>query len=192
MRPHRAPVLLVLAALSACSLFGSHTQDTDLTAAVLFSPNGEPLSGGPLGHPPCAEAMGRWFDRVDASHDGAISLEEYLGDARRQFTAMDLDHDGVVTPAELSQYRQPYASSPPPQPEARDSDTSTRRGREDRIPHNSSDLADPVMAADVNLRNQVTLSDFLAYARRQFVALDIGKHGRLVRADALSFCAAPG
>src|ERR1700722_6318414 len=104
MRLLRAPVLLILAALSACSLFGSHTQDTDRTSAVLFSPNGEPLSGGPLGHPPCAEAIGRWFDRVDTNHDGAISLEEYLADACRQFAAMDLDHEGVVTPAELSQY----------------------------------------------------------------------------------------
>jgi len=81
---------------------------------LLFSPNGEPITGGPLGQRPCAEAMGDWFDRLDSQHRDAISREAFLADARAQFAKMDLDHDGWITPAELSIYREPY--TPPDEP----------------------------------------------------------------------------
>jgi len=75
---------------------------------IVFSPNGEPLSGGPLGKVACRDAIGRWFDRTDANGDGTLTFEEFEADARRQFAAMDEDSDGYVTPPELADMRAPY------------------------------------------------------------------------------------
>ena len=77
----------------------------------------EPLSTAPTAkryraarsvRPHATDAIRRWFARVDADHDGAISLGEFMADARRQFGVMDLEHTGVLTPAVLAQYRAPY------------------------------------------------------------------------------------
>jgi hypothetical protein len=171
----------------------------------IYSPNGEPLSGGPLGPSTCEDAMARWFDRVDANHDGAISWDEFVADARRQFAVMDLDKDGVIVPAELAQYRAPYLPGPARearQGEARSAtdDTEKRqreRGRGDRGEGSDGgsvaiDQPDPVMLADVNLRNHVSLADFIAYAARNFANLDTGPKGHLDKADLVRLCAARG
>ena len=114
-----APVLVAaLLLLAGCSRFGGRDRPED--TGPIYSPNGEPLNGGALGHPSCAAAMAQWFDRVDANHDGAIDRAEFLADAARQFAAMDLDHDGVITPSELAQYRLPFAAAPPPDRETSD------------------------------------------------------------------------
>lgn len=182
--PHAVAVFLAALALGGCGLLGHrHTAGDDATA-VLFSPNGEALSGGPLGHPSCQDAFLAWFERTDTNHDGVIDRREYLADARRQFAEMDLDHDGVITPAELSRYRYPYAAGA----EARQRAEAADGGRGDRAAASSGDLPDPVMAADVDLRNRVTLGDFLTYEEGEFATLDKSGTGRLSKADILSLC----
>ncbi|MBV8652135.1 MAG: hypothetical protein JO255_11755 [Alphaproteobacteria bacterium] len=151
----------------------------------LYSPNGEPLSGGPLGKPSCKDALGGWYDRVAASHGGTIDLETYLADTRRQFAAMDLDHDGLLNPAVLAQYRAPYALRP--EPGARPGDPRSRRPEDAGL---AGDRADPVMIADVTLRNQVSLDDFLAYQRRKFAELNTHHDGVLRREEVLAICEA--
>lgn len=173
-------LLLLAAGLGACG------HDFERNRYILiYSPNGEPLSGGPLGRPSCKQAMSGWFDRVDANHVGHIDLDQYLADARRQFAAMDLDKDGLITPAELTAYRAPYAVL---SPEERD-----RSGGGSRSRPNSADIrndrVDPVMIADVNLRNQVSLADFLAYANRRFNQLNVKHDGVLRREETLAACA---
>ncbi|HXQ51109.1 MAG TPA: hypothetical protein VN802_08460 [Stellaceae bacterium] len=177
----------LLLALAACGLFGS--AEKPHSEGPFYSPNGEPLSGGPLGNPSCADAMGRWFGRVDADHDGTVDLQEFLADARRQFAAMDLDRSGVLTPAELAQYRLPYIADRPRKAES-DEDPSERERRRqvERDAPLSLDRADPVMLADTKLRNRVTLDDFLANAQRNFAALDHDKTGRLSRDETLAAC----
>jgi EF hand len=185
-----APLLLVaVLALGGC--FGHH--DRELPAGPIYSPNGEPLSGGPLGHPACDAAMARWFDRVDANHDDTIDVAEFLADARRQFAAMDLAKDGVLVPAELAQYRAPYADArllrqeeEPPEPQARGRRTGPDRSSTS-IPI-SLDRADPVMMADVTLHNRVTLAEFVTYSRRNFASLDANHDGRLSRDEVLATC----
>jgi len=170
-----ACALLAVALLASCG----HGDDDDAPKGVprLYSPNGEPLNGGPLGFPSCETAMSRWFDRTDRDHDGTIDLAEFLADARRQFALMDLDKDGVLTPAELAAYRLPYEGEPAAQ----------RSGDKKRRAYN--DQPDPVMLADVGLHNKVTLADFLAYARRQFADLDRDRDGHIEKAEALRVCA---
>jgi hypothetical protein len=188
-RMRAAVAALALLALAACGLFGGREKEREAKPGPLYSPNGEPLSGGPLGDLKCEDAMRRWFARVDADHDGSIDAAEFLADARRQFAAMDLDKSGVLTPSVLARYRAPYLAEQPREepPDESDSDREKRRQR-DREPPIGKDRADPVMIADVNLRNRVTLDDFLASARRNFAALDVNKNGRLSSDEMLATC----
>ena len=52
----------------------------------------------------------------------------------------------------------------------------------------SNDQPDPVMAADINFRHQVSLPDFMEYLSRRFEALDVGRHGQPAKPDILRLC----
>jgi Ca2+-binding EF-hand superfamily protein len=193
-----AVIQLLLVLMVTLTLGGCGAQDTvgptqeALRKLRIFSPNGEPLNGGKLGHPDCADAMGTWFDRVDTNHDGFIEMDEFLADAQRQFNAMDLNHDGVITPPELAQYRLPYGPAPAfapigeamPQKPADDSDSRSKSGRGDI----GNDTADPVMLADLRQRNEISLNDFTTYARRHFAELDRGHTGQLTKSEVDTEC----
>lgn len=45
-----------------------------------------------------------WFVRADKDGDGGISLTEFVIDAARFFTALDLNHDGALSPDEVHRY----------------------------------------------------------------------------------------
>jgi hypothetical protein len=182
MLPHLARAArfaLLLVPLAACGslpYFGggrsAHNHDGGSAAArLIFSPNGEPLSGGPLGHPACGEAMDRWFDRVDANHDGWIDRDEFLADARAQFARMDLDHDGNITSDELATFRAPFTAQP--------------RAGGGRPPGTD---ADPVMSADANLDFKVSLAEFLRQADEIYSSLASAHGGGIGREDARRGC----
>ena len=139
-----------------------------------------------MGEPSCTDALGRWFGRVDADHDGTIDEGEFLADANRQFAVMDLDKSGALTPYELAQYRAPYVNPNAGRPDYRDQGGSGSNAG--RGPPPQEDVEDPVMVADTGLRNRVTREDFLAYARRNFASLDRDHDGTLDRAEVLAAC----
>ncbi|MGO8868293.1 MAG: hypothetical protein ACLQME_17515 [Alphaproteobacteria bacterium] len=191
--------LALLALLSAAGCSRSHSDNPPHRA--IFSPNGEPLSGGPLGFPKCETAMGGWFDRLDTAHKGAIDRATFLADARRQFKAMDLNGDGVLTPEVLLRYREPYSAGVAPQQVARDSESDSDKtghpghmkkpgsGRTDTGGVDiSRDVPDPVMSADTSLRLQVTEPEFLRHAGKVFDSLNASQDGQLSRAQALEWC----
>jgi hypothetical protein len=174
-------ILLLAGSIAGCSYLGIGGADEDSGAyRMIYSPNGEPLRGGPWGRPNCAQAMGAWFDRVDTDKDGRVTLNEFLADARRQFDAMDLDHDGTITPAELDKYRAPYMAVP----------LAGGGGRAaSRQPARNYDAGpDPVMAADTKLRFVVTRRDFIDYADRRLSQLDRNRDKALERDEALKIC----
>jgi hypothetical protein len=189
----RCMVLLLTAVLAGCS---DHRPAASAAGGMtlLYSPNGEPLAGGPLGHPGCREAMAHWFDRVDAKGNGIIDRDEFLADAARQFAVMDLDHDGVVTPAELAAYRAPFYGAAPPAADAAPASGEHRHRRGSEGGQSGSggegqqDQADPVMLADTTLRFRVSSAEFLAYARRHFAQLDTAQHGSLAKLEILQIC----
>jgi len=190
-------LLLCTALLSVAACSHGPDKSKPPKAELLFSPNGEPLTGGPLGQAPCAEVLARWFDRMDANHNGAISRDDFMADARTQFSRMDLDHDGKITPAELSEFRAPYA--PPPEPYRGGPNGGSNRGGpggggqqrggdSPGLTRSSVTQEDPVMSADVHLLFRVSLEDFMAQADQVFTRLDKGRKGSLNRADLVASC----
>lgn len=172
--------------------------------SIQFSPNAEPLSGGPLGHPKCEEALAGWFERTDANHDGVIDRDEFMSDARRQFERMDIHHAGYVTALDLSEFRAPYEApigdeGTPPGNGLGPSGSGGRRGpggdieagggRGNQQRNSSVDTrADPVMSADKTLSFKVTLADFLAQANDIFATLDRNHDGRVVKDAVIAGC----
>lgn len=153
---------------------------------TVYSPNGEVLNGGPLGRPTCEDALTGWFNRIDANHDGRIDREEFIADARRQFAIMDINHDGLITPAELDRYRATYKTV---QDEQSTGNTDRRRDPA-RNSITDGSQPDPVMAADVRLRNQIDLQEFLAHADKVFARIDHNHDGFINRDKTVSECKA--
>ena len=172
----RLAAALVLVAVLPAACGGGQAGPIRSPYEVRFSPNGEPMNGGPRGYPPCDEALGRWFANADLNHDGRLRRDEYLADARRQFAIMDLDRNGEVTPAELGQYRAPYATPP--------ANVDTRM----MGPTIRATFPDPVMSADTGLRFRVGLDAFLASGARRFADLSGGPDGTLTRAVVGRLC----
>ena len=205
--------LVLILTCTACSSHRDDRRSAHIQAPnILFSPNGEPLSGGPLGPPKCEAALAGWFNRVDVNHDGVIDRQEYLADAKAQFAKMDLDHDGYVTAAKLSVFRAPYeeagpipavaeADNPPPDRPA-EADGQHHHGRGPSAPPTGAPpplppmrgppppMEDPVMSADRTLSFKVSLEDFLAHAEGVFAQLDSARSGRLPLMKVQSRCPA--
>ena len=178
-------------------------------ATMILSPNGEPLTGGPLGQAPCDAVLGAWMERTDTNHDGLLGADELLADARAQFDRMDQDVDGFVTAAELQAHRLPYrpprpsraeqarrdaeAGAPPPGRRQRGGGSGQRPSGSE--PRNSiggqAEPPDPVMAADMNLDFRVSRDELLAHTKRVFARLDTDRDGRLDRAEATASCRPP-
>jgi hypothetical protein len=187
----------ILLALAGCS------QDDDEEPAapgkppayMLYSPNGEPLNGGPLGKPTCKEALGRWFERMSAGGSGRISAGAFMEDARHQFAKMDIDHNGYIASEELDRFREPYRQHPPAQTEEPEdkSQKGHEKHKEGRGSHSdpSLSMSDPVMSADTNLDFKVTPEEFTRQAQDTFAKLDTNHDGTLDRSEVLTLCQPP-
>jgi Ca2+-binding EF-hand superfamily protein len=101
--------------------------------------------------------MGSWFSRADTDHDGKVSPAELSADADRVFTIYDITGDGVIVSAELTYYRM----------------TS---------PFTSASI-DPVRVADSDANSQVTPDEFRAQALRRHAAMDTNGDGAIAIAE---------
>lgn len=161
---------------------------------VLYSPNGEPLNGGILGHPSCETAMTTWFNRVDTNHDGFADKSEFMADAHVQFSLMDIDRNGYLVSEELERYRMPYRTDRTQKPIHHSLQGPQQRihGKSDEVSASDlisqTNLIDPVMSADTNLDFKVTLAEFLAQSAKNFGDLDNQHSGRISRTDVLKLC----
>jgi hypothetical protein len=172
-----AAMAAVIVALASCAGPGGRGRaDRDgpsggrmaqMAAPILYSPNGEPLSGGPLGQPSCKLAMEYWLDRADSNHDGRLDRNEFLADARAQFARQDLDHLGYLTTDVLERYRESY------------------RGSGRSAAHSGQD---PVMAADADFDLKVTEDEFMKQAEQTFARLDADRDGAITKAELEAPC----
>jgi hypothetical protein len=194
-------VLALAVGLSGCGSSGQG--QLRRPQGIVYSPNGEPLTGGPLGHRPCAQVMDGWFDRLDIGHQGRVTHDQFLADAEAQFVRMDLDHDGYITPEELARFRAPYTDNRqamvPPSDERPDGGgdaAESRRGRRQEGPsqpsrgtgHASLTQADPVMSADTDLDFRVSHQEFLAQAEAIFKRLDSDHQGTITKPATEASC----
>ncbi|HEY5409189.1 MAG TPA: hypothetical protein VIJ94_00555 [Caulobacteraceae bacterium] len=174
---------------------------------VFISPMGEPFRGGDTNPYP----VGKWFDRVDADHDGALSWDEFKADAVVFFKRLDTNGDGVLGGAEVSAYEQNVApeilprvsrlsakdipqlpSDDPERNRAREAENEAASGQETRprapllagaAVFGVTPEPEPVASSDTDFDGKVTLAEWLQSARRRFDMLDINHDGRIARAE---------
>ena len=199
-------VLAGVSVLSACADLHKKKHNASLgPAQIIYSPTGDPLNGGPLGRPTCTESIKRWFARVDANHDGVITLDEFLNDARTQFQRMDIDKNGYLVSEEVERFRMAYRDFPggekstvPAEEKEGEHASGGHHGRSHggegggNSPgeSDSSSVIDPVMSADTDLDYKVTREEFIAYSQKTFRGVDADHNGALNLAEATVTCGA--
>ncbi|WP_420141897.1 hypothetical protein [Sphingomonas sp.] len=158
------------------------------TRALFVSPMGEPFRGA-SGQPYPSTL---WFAAADRNSDGAVDRVEFLADAARFFARLDTDHDGRLTPDEVTAYERDvapeislYAARRAPVPVRRPKLKSGESGY--WYPTGAGQFAwlnipQPVSGADADIDRVVTRGEFLAAAGRRFDTLDSKAQGRLVLA----------
>jgi Ca2+-binding EF-hand superfamily protein len=202
MKPVAQFCILTAAALVSSCGESSHKEKHDSAPTyMLYSLNGEPLNGGPLGRPTCQQAFTDWVNRLSSGSAG-ITKTVFLSDARVQFTRMDIDHNGYIVSEELDRFREPYRqqqdSAKSHSEENAGSDANahgkhSHKGKsKESSGENTSDrslsLADPVMSADTNLDFKVTLEEFLKQAEENFAKLDANHDGVIDKTEATISC----
>jgi hypothetical protein len=160
------------------------------TRPVFLSPMGEPFRAE-TGQPyPSAV----WFARADKNQDGSVTRDEMVADALRFFDALDLNHDGKLTPDEVGRYESVVAPETSIYSVTPDDYFDRRRGQRDSDAMADSrdyggamgagryawlNIPEPVVAADQDVDRIVTRDEFATAAAGAFERLDVLDHGRL-------------
>ncbi len=195
MHYFRNIIFLFLSSLLLTNCSGESDKKNPAPRIIIYSPNAEPLNGGPLGAPTCEAALSKWFGRMDANQDGFIDKMEFMNDAAVQFRRMDIDKNGYLVSEELDRYRAPYRQAERTHKQEQNNQLHKRenRGRGEGGSNRDKSLesltpVDPVMSADANLDFKVTPEEFRAQAEKIFAVLDGNHDGRLSRAEILAIC----
>lgn len=186
--------MLLLASLLAVTVLGRAAQADPRALkplkqpSVFISPMGEPFRSNP-GDP---YPLVAWFRQADANKDGKLDQAEFRADAERFFHKLDVNGDGVVDDPEISHYERVIA------PEinggvldatagldAKDAQGNSVKVKEDTGEYQGAAAMsllndpEPVRSADRTISGRIKLSDFLARADHNFVALDSDGRGYL-------------
>ena len=163
---------------------------------LFISPSGEPYRYNSQ----AADPIGAWFAKADADRDGRMTAAEFFADGERFFATLDTDGDGRIDAFENQRYERevipelgqdpfgPIAGPPeaeippgerdiirlPPRLEA------PRRGRSGAGAGAAASVTgdpQPIRAADGDVSQAVTRSEFRALAERHFTRLDADRDG---------------
>jgi hypothetical protein len=184
----RTVVLLVMAAVLSGAASGLALAQAE--GPLFVSPMGEPFRRENGVAP-----VQVWFMTADADHDGKVSHEEFVAQARTFFAStLDANQDGSVTSIEstgLYRERAPEVLStrtaPLPTRRAPESGLAGARDRPQRerneppatgaVAYGLLDVVEPVMSCDADLSRRVTPAEFDACAARRFALLDVDRDG---------------
>ncbi len=113
--------------------------------------------------------------RIDTNHDGAASREEWVayGNHDAGFTAIDTDHDGRLTVAELRAFRAKQAKT--------DADRAALAAENPKF-----DPALTILMADTNRDGGVSEAEWVAYGGHGgagFAPMDTDHDGKLTAAE---------
>jgi hypothetical protein len=105
-QPLRAMAIALAATLAISAVAGAEDQGGERGRINVFvSPSGEPFRAAP-GQPYPVDA---WFSRADANHDGVLTEDEFVADAKAFFKVVDVNGDGVIDGFEITNYEQKIA-----------------------------------------------------------------------------------
>jgi hypothetical protein len=185
--------------------------------SLFVSPAGEPFRAGPGAPYPVAA----WFKAADADGDGKLTRDEFVADAARFFQRLDANHDGVIDGLELKAYEtevlpelteertpqvgRPQAGGSPtfgnqggggggrgrrrggggggPGGPAQGGFTGALPQAEGAAPYGLLGEREPVADADLDINSRITLANFKTKAAQRFAALDVDGKGYLLLAD---------
>lgn len=163
---------------------------------VFISPMGEPFRSQDA-----LSGAEHWF--AQASHDGALTRDEFRADAARFFATLDTDRDAMLGPDEIDRYETEIA------PEVRVlstyGDASLARADSDgtvKEPPYPTRLGagrygylgmpEPVVYADINFDRAISRQEFEQTADRRFAMLDTNGDGNIAREELPKLGRAPG
>lgn len=87
-------------ALSLAAAPGARAQTYEGLPNTFISPHGQPFRA----EPDAPYAVADWFKQADKNADGKIDHKEFIDDAAFFFNVLDLNHDGVLSPFDISMY----------------------------------------------------------------------------------------
>jgi hypothetical protein len=184
---------ILLAAVATAALAASAAAQS-VGNNLFLSPCGEPFWADKSEPYPIV----KWFNGADVNHDGKLDVDEMRADAARFFKVLDLDGDGVLDGAEITNYEKNVVpqilgertGSLEPhvvlaqygggfRPTAPDTFLTERQGA---VYYSLFREPEPVRSGDRNFDYKVSLGEFLAQSDRHFKALDTDNQGFLTLA----------
>ena len=158
---------------------------------LFISPAGEPFRAmAPAPYPVVA-----WFAAADLNHDTDLSRDEFVADAERFFTRLDVDKDGIVDGFEVSTYETRIApeillgstfqgseaprGGGPGRPKGR-----MGGGMRGAAPYALLAEPQPVMGADADFNRRISRAEAVKAARSRFILLDTDAD-QLLRVESL-------
>jgi hypothetical protein len=159
---------------------------------LFLSPCGEPFWADKSQAYPIVN----WFNGADANHDGKLDIDEMRADAARFFQRLDLNGDGILDGAEITNYEKNVVPqilgervgsleagfvrvADFSQVGIPDTFLTEHQGA---VYYSLFKEPEPVRSADRNFDYKVSLGEFLAQSDRHFKALDTDNQGFLTLA----------